>query len=87
MVSKKIIDRLLEPRPIIHITKPKYPNYSLAIFTGVITIIMFQIIMYNFMRNIPVSLGERIATFACLIIFIIFSWCNFSDENKNNGSV
>lgn len=87
MVSKKIMDKLLEPRPIIHITKPNYPNYSLSIFTGVITIIMFQVIMYNSMRGISATLGERIATFACLVIFIIFSWLNFSDENKNNGSV
>jgi len=65
--------------------KLKYPNYSLQIFTGVITIIMFQVIMYNNMRGIPVALGERIATLICLIIFIIFSWINFNDENNNRS--
>lgn len=81
MSDKKSTNILLE------LKKPRHPNYSLSIFTGVITIIMFQVIMYNSMRGITATLGERIATLACLGIFIIFSWINFSDENHNNRSV
>jgi len=84
-MNKKIINKLFEPKPVIHITKPRYPSYALQIFTGIITLLLFQIIMYNFMRNIPVALGEKVATFLCLLIFVFISAYNFNDENNNRS--
>lgn len=63
--------------------KLRYPHYAFQIFTGILMLLLFQIIMFNYSRNISVTLADKIITIVILLMFGVQSLMNMLDEGKN----
>ena len=68
-------------------TAVKYPHYAFQIFTGVLTLLMFQIIIFNRLNHIPLSVADKVVTLVVLLIFGIQALFNMRDERMNRRGV
>ena len=82
-MSKKEVP-ISEP---IKVNKSRYPHYGFQIFTGVLTLLLFQIIMFNYAQHNPITLGDKIVTLILLLMFGVQSLINMIDEGKNRRGI